>query len=194
MKILKVCIASVSLFLAGCVALSPIEDRIAAPRTDLGYIAGSALSESGTGFALFIKNTETNAEYALQMTKPSIFSGSIFYTASNSPEIYTIQVRPGEYMLTGWATFGWGSHEKTIEKKFDVQSPYVKQFTVKKGQIVFLGEYSTSMNVSERSYMWANLRYAIKPQLISTESAKEKFIREYPKFEGAGFSCIFCEP
>jgi hypothetical protein len=194
MNILKICAVSVSLFLAGCVILSPIEDRIAAPRTDQGYIAGSALSESGIGFAVYIKNIETNAEYALQMTKPSILSGSIFYTPDNSPEIYTLQAPPGEYMLTGWATFDWGSHEKMTKKKFDAQSPYAKPFTVKKGEVVFLGEFSTSMNVTERTYMWINLRYAIRPQLISTDSAKDKFIREYPKFEGAGFSCIFCEP
>lgn len=181
-----------SVIISGCVVLTPTESQDSTPDKQFGYIGISAQAKAKAGYAIYIKNTETDNEYVLQLNKPLIFKFGPVGDGEMPVQVNVIKVPPGNYVLSRWATFSWAFSERIVNKKFDEGSLLTTPFTVKPGTVVFLGEFATSDYSEFTAPFTTTLHYQLEPKVISIESARETLVSAYPAFKNVNFSCSFC--
>ncbi|WP_423395263.1 hypothetical protein [Burkholderia sp. LMG 21824] len=184
-------VVALAALLNGCVLPSPIERHDATRDQQSGYVSSAARTRSAYGYVLHLKNTATDATYALQINSGFPIE-RVFDGPDTPPQINMIKVPPGNYTLTGWSAYEWGTHMKRIEKKFDALSAFAEPFSVAPGAVVFLGDFVTDDQVTRRSLSYATVHYKIIPQPIGVDVARDEFVNAYPTFKEASFTCRFC--
>jgi hypothetical protein len=172
--------------LPGCATISPqpgvpVDAR---PEPGAAYVAGQFHRSDGPGFALILKNLDTNTEYAMPLGTDS------FSISSFKDRVLAIKVPPGRYAVTHWSTYGTVVH--LTNNKTPVTSPLLaRSFQVPAGGVAFLGRFAlTQTRTSDSTYQYTNWR--IQPERITTAGAREALVASYTGFDQVAFTCLAC--
>lgn len=178
-------LVSFAVLLNGCVTnFAPPLSRDIAPNTTSGVIAGEFSRTAPTGVAFIVRNTKTGAEYALSLGENSRVAKDVV------EQVIAIDVPPGDYVILQWETFD------LLTKKLYGQFPQsIRQlatpFTVRAGQVTFLGSYyvsgSETYSGREKTTHWH-----VAPQTISFDDARVSFLGAYPAYSKSDFACLQC--
>jgi hypothetical protein len=171
--------------LSGCVTnfAPPLNgDRV--PSGTSGVIAGEFSRTAPTGVAFIVHNTRTNAEYALSLGENSRVAKDI------TQQVIAIDVPPGDYVILQWETFDLLT--KKLYGQFPQSIPQLATpFTVRAGQVTFLGSYNVSGSETY-SRREETTHWRVVPQTISFNDAHLSFLGAYPAYSKSEFACLQC--
>lgn len=178
-------LASSVVLLSGCVTnFAPPLSKDIAPSNANGVIAGEFSRSAPTGVAFIVRNTKTNVEYSLSLGENSRVAKDV------TEQVIAIDVPPGDYVIVQWETFDLLT--KKLIGQFDQTIPQLATpFTVRAGQVTFLGSYyvSGSETYSDRE---ETMHWHVVPQTISFNDAHVSFLVTYPAYSKSEFACLRC--
>jgi hypothetical protein len=171
--------------LSGCVTnFAPPLNGDIVPSGTSGVIAGEFSRTAPTGVAFIVHNTKTNAEYALSLGENSRVAKDV------TQQVIAIDVPPGDYVISQWETFDLLT-KKLYGQFVQSISQLATPFTVRAGQVTFLGSYyvSGSETYSRRE---ETTHWRVVPQTISFNDAHVSFVVAYPAYSKSEFACLQC--
>lgn len=164
--------------ITGCSNLAPTVNTDAAPAGDVGYVA-AAFSNYGTGGMGFGFGLRGPGEDVLMSFDGPLVPGMVAETRMG-----LVAVPPGEYSVDNWVTFN--AFRKIVTKQL-VDGDLSSTFTVRKGQVVFLGRFGASS-----SNGFKKITFRLQSERTSAADAQAWLLRVYAKFSGAPFDCVLC--
>ncbi|SAL74835.1 hypothetical protein AWB71_04914 [Caballeronia peredens] len=192
MKSVSHLVAVVAAFaLSACVSLSAIEPSDATPDDQSGYIASSVNAESSAGYAIYLQNTQTKAEFVLKLSGRTLRQDGA-RPQEPGTQVHAIKVPPGNYVATRYVTFGWVTNGIMTENAVDPNSMLAVPFAVAKRSVVFLGKFSTSDHMVGKQRLDTLTTYVIAGHSITSETARATFAGAYPAFKDLPFTCRTC--
>lgn len=172
---------------AGCaIPEKPIAPE-ALPSKSSGYVAGSVVAgTSGFSLAFVLKNIESSTEYIFQFSETKSLNNMV---KAGDVDTSLISLPPGTYQATRWIVYNsfWGAGDAS-KNKFS-EGFLTKPFTVKSGEVAFLGKMYV-----EWYFKGAYYQYYARPEFISIQDAKDALSSKFPKFSELDLQCVFCRP
>jgi hypothetical protein len=183
-------LAGFAVLMGGCVSnIAPTMNTDAAPSAANGVIAGSFWRTESAGVAFIVRNTQTNAQYTLPL-------GDNAKGKDAGPQVIAIEVPPGEYVIPQWEVFA--PITKKLYAQTDVSIPQLATpFTVRAGQVTYLGAYSISgsetyASLPGRMNTEETRRWHIAAQHVSAHDSEASFAGAYPGYAKSRFTCLLC--
>lgn len=173
--------------IAGCaIPEKPIAPE-ALPSNSKGYVAGTVVAgTAGFSLAFVLKNIESSTEYIFQFSETKSLNNMV---KAGDIDTSLISLPPGTYQATRWIVYNsfWGAGDAS-KQKF-TESFLTKPFTVKSGEVAFLGKMYVEWHFKGSHY-----QYYTRPEFIAVQDAKDTLSSKFPKFSGVELQCVFCRP
>ena len=165
--------------LSGCVSVRPTVVATAAPSAESGYVAGVFSRTGRDRFGLGIVDA-AGQEFVMPF-------GDSSQEETAQGRLAMIDLPPGEYRVAFWVTYAALGTKQGIKKDFPATHAIARKFTVRPGQVVFLGAFSAETVTSYRRVDWT-----IGLRRIGEAGATTMFRQGYPAFREASIQCLQC--
>jgi hypothetical protein len=164
-------LAAALLFLAGCVAYSPVLDPASAHKPGMAYLVGIFKDQTSQqarfrNIGIAYEHIETGTTHTFEFQK------------EGKSELLVLEVPPGTYRVQSWFMTGLGNEVMVRGKPQGAL--FTRQFKVAADEAHFLGEYTGSGTVTQSGtmiYYNANMRPL---RIVPSPSDRQTFTSRYP--------------
>jgi hypothetical protein len=171
-------------------------DRRSAVRPDVGYLAAFLSIDRDTQTFLLTIEGPDGATRDLPFRDPSVAVHVDVTQPANrgltsSKQVGMIALPPGEYRIVRWWVEELGP--RVIPRSIAHGKPLGKPFTIRAGEVVFLGSLAAGQTHKFSSGGVVTTTWWIDPQPLTEDEAWTLFTDAYPGFVSAAFECRLCE-